>query len=81
MESKRVMTLSLALSFIAACSSPEPPPPPKKTVFDPMTQQIQRAKEVQGTVDAQADATRQAVDAQIHPYPVAIGKTKLRPGL
>ena len=41
----------------------EPPPPPK-TVFDPLTQQIDHAREVQKTVDENAEKTRQAVDAQ-----------------
>jgi len=62
MSYKMVMTLALSVSFIDACSSQSEPP--KKTVFDPMTQQVQRAKDVQGTADAQADATRKAVDAQ-----------------
>ena len=61
-------TMPLLISFIAACSSgqtPEPPPPPPaKTVFDPLTQQMQRAKDVQKTVDQNTDATRKAVDNQ-----------------
>jgi hypothetical protein len=61
MSYRMVMTLAVSVSF-SACSSP--PEPPKKTVFDPMTQQIQKAKDVQGTADAQADSTRKAVDAQ-----------------
>jgi hypothetical protein len=44
-----------------ACSEP---PPPKKTVFDPMTQQLERARAVQNTVDQNTDQTRKAVDAQ-----------------
>ncbi|HEY2395438.1 MAG TPA: hypothetical protein VGH81_05560 [Rudaea sp.] len=45
---------------LAACSSskapPEtaaPPPPPQKTVFDTQFQALQRAKDVQKTVDRQ----------------------------
>lgn len=58
-------TVVLAVSFTAGCRNPEPPPPPPaKNVFDPMTQQIDRAKAVQGTVDANADDTRKAVDGQ-----------------
>jgi hypothetical protein len=61
----KVSTLSLSVLFISSCSAPDPPPPlPKKTVFDPMTQQLKRAHDVQNTVDANADATRKAVDAQ-----------------
>ena len=57
------LTLPLAVLFILSCSSPDPPPP-KKTVFDPLTSQVDRAKEVQGTVDAQAENAKKAVDAQ-----------------
>ncbi len=53
----KVLTMSLSVLFIASCSAPDPPPP-KKTVFDPLTQQIDRARDVQKTVDANADATR-----------------------
>ena len=58
----RVLTMSLAVLFTVSCTAPEPPP--KKTVFDPLLQTEQRARDVQKTVDAQADATRKAVDAQ-----------------
>jgi hypothetical protein len=53
--------------FILGCSahqSPDSPPPPPKTVFDPLTQQIGRAKDVQNTVDANTENTRKAVDSQ-----------------
>lgn len=62
MSYRMVMTLALSVSFIGACSSQSEPP--KKTVLEPMTQQVQRAKEVQGIADAQAESTRKAVDAQ-----------------
>jgi hypothetical protein len=58
----KVTTMSLSVLFIVSCASPEPPP--QKTVFDPLLQTEQRARDVQKTVDAQADATRKAVDAQ-----------------
>jgi hypothetical protein len=51
-------TMALSVLFIAACSSPEPPPPPAKTVFDPLTRQVDRAREVQKTVDENAEETR-----------------------
>jgi hypothetical protein len=60
----RVLTTSLSVLFIMSCASPEPPP--KKTVFDPLLQAEQRARDVQKTVDANADATRKAVDTQEH---------------
>jgi PBP1b-binding outer membrane lipoprotein LpoB len=63
MRSIIVMTMSLSVLFITACAAPDPPPP-KKTVFDPLTQQVDRARDVQKTVDAHADAARKAVDAQ-----------------
>jgi hypothetical protein len=61
----KILTLSLAVSFTLSCASPEPPPP-KKTVFDPLLQAQARARGVQNTVDAQADAQRKATDAQEH---------------
>jgi len=62
MGSLKILTLSLSILFIVSCGAPEPPP--KKTVFDPLTQNLDRAREVQKTVDANADATRKAVDTQ-----------------
>jgi hypothetical protein len=58
----KVTTMSLSVLFIVSCASPEPPP--KTTVFDPLTQQLDRARDVQKTVNAQAEATSKAVDAQ-----------------
>jgi hypothetical protein len=60
-------TLSLVVLFIQGCSpgqSPDSPPPPAKTVFDPMTQPLNRAQGVQTTVDQGADKTRKAIDSQ-----------------
>jgi hypothetical protein len=62
-------TVTAVLLFTTACSSgqpPEatPPAPPAKTVFDPLTQQLDRARDVQNTVDANTEATRKAVDEQ-----------------
>ncbi|HLN48502.1 MAG TPA: hypothetical protein VK251_03250 [Steroidobacteraceae bacterium] len=63
--------LSLAAALLQGCSSGEPPaapsaaaPPPEKTVFDPLTQQLDRARDVQKTIDQGADKTRTAVDSQ-----------------
>ena len=62
-----VSAVSLAVMSILGCSShqsPDPPPPPPKTVFDPLTQQLDRAKAVQSTVDANTENMRKAVDSQ-----------------
>jgi hypothetical protein len=62
----KVLTIALSVLFIMSCSSgqtPEPPPP-AKTVFDPLTQQLDRARDVQNTVDQNADSTRKSVDNQ-----------------
>jgi hypothetical protein len=55
-------TSSLAVLFILGCAAPEPPP--KKTIFDPLLQQEQRARDVQNTVMDQAEAQRKAADKQ-----------------
>ena len=55
-------TMTLTILFTAACSAPEPPP--KKTVFDPLTQQMDKAREVQKTIDDAAEKTKKAVDEQ-----------------
>lgn len=56
-------TIAVSVLFIASCSSPAPPPP-SKTVFDPLTQQLDKAREVQKTVDEEAEKTRKAIDAE-----------------
>lgn len=65
-----VSTAALAVLFMSGCSAGKPPEPaataapPPPTVFDPLTQNIQKAKDVQKAVDANTDATRRAVDQQ-----------------
>ena len=60
-----VGTLALAGMCLTGCSSQAPePPPPAKTVFDPLTSQVDRVRQVQQTVDANADSTRKALDNQ-----------------
>jgi len=61
MDVLRISTVCLAVSFIMGCADP---PPPKKTVFDPLLQQEERARAAQQAVDQNADATRKAVEAQ-----------------
>jgi hypothetical protein len=55
------------IAATAGCSQQTPPapavpPPPAETVFDPLTRDLDRAKQVQKSVDQQADQTRQAVE-------------------
>ena len=57
------MTMPLGVMFIVSCSGSQPPPP-AKTVFDPLTQELDRAREVQKTVDENAAKTRQAIENQ-----------------
>jgi hypothetical protein len=62
--------LAATVLALAACSSskaPPPPPPaptpPEKTVFDTQLKALQRAKDVQKTVDQQkADADKKLQD-------------------
>lgn len=58
----KISTVALAVLFTVSCSSSEPPP--KKTVFDPLTHQLDRARDVQKTIDDSAAKTRSAVEAQ-----------------
>jgi hypothetical protein len=65
----QISSVSLAVLFILGCApkqSVDPPPPPAKTVFDPLTQQLGKARDVQQAVDANAENTRKAVEAQEH---------------
>ena len=57
------MTMTLVVMFIVSCSASQPPPP-AKTVFDPVTQELDRAREVQKTVDENAAKTRRAIENQ-----------------
>ncbi len=71
----RTTTVWLMVSFIQACSSshdatqasksppaPATSSPPHKTVFDPLTGTLGKARAVQGSVDENAERTRRAVD-------------------
>lgn len=73
----RVTTLWLAISFIQACSSspdevsgkpaastPAAGASHQKTVFDPLTSTLDRARSVQGTIDDSAERTRKAADQE-----------------
>jgi len=61
----KVSTVWLALMFIHGCyGQPPDAPPPPKTVLDPLTQQLDRARDVQKTVNQRAEDTRKAADSQ-----------------
>jgi hypothetical protein len=62
----RLSTLWLPILFIQGCSPSQPPDttPPTKTVFDPLTQQMDKARGVQQTVDEKAEDTRKTIDSQ-----------------
>jgi len=58
--------LALPLALLIGCSSGQDaaPKPPQKTIFDPLTSQEQRARDVQKTLDQSEAAQRQALAAQ-----------------
>lgn len=59
--------LSMPLFFAGCTSGQEPEPvPPTKNVFDPLTQTVERAQQVQSTVDQSAESARKALEAQEH---------------
>ncbi len=64
----RSSTLWLGILFIQACSSsaqpPDPRAPPAKTVFDPLTSDLEKARSVQQTVDRNTEETKNAADAR-----------------
>jgi len=59
----KVLTISASVLFITKLRVSRPAAA-KKTVFDPLLQAEQRARDVQKTVDQNADSTRKAVDTQ-----------------
>ena len=60
----KLLTAALAVLFIQSCSGQHDSPPPTQTIFDPLTQQLNHARDVQKTVDRSADAARKAADSQ-----------------
>ena len=65
MATVKYVTMALTVLFIVGCSAPPEPPPPKtKTVFDPLTSQLDHARDVQKTIDESAKRNREAVDKQ-----------------
>ena len=72
MNLSRLLPLACAC-LLAACSSNKapppsttaaPPPPPDKTVFDTQLKALQKAKDVQKTVDQQKAATDKQLQDQ-----------------
>jgi hypothetical protein len=61
-----VWCVALQACLCAGCSTgPDAPPkPPEKNVFDPLVQQEQRARDVQKTIDENAERERKAAAAQ-----------------
>ncbi len=62
----KLSTAAIVFSFLLGCSShdsPEPAPP-RKTVFDPLTQDLDRARAAQQSVDQGAARERAAIDAE-----------------
>jgi hypothetical protein len=73
MKALKSWRVPVTVCILAGCSSgsgkppADAPPaaaPPSPTVFDPLTHNLDRAKDVQNTVDQAAARDRQAVDAQ-----------------
>ena len=66
MGANSLWKMLLPVCLLMGCGSPESPERklPEKTVFDPLVKQEQRARDVQKTVDENAERTRKAVDAQ-----------------
>jgi hypothetical protein len=62
------LPLLLGILALGACSSKPPEPvakaPPVATPFDAMRAEEQRAKDVQKTVDRQAEEQRRQIEAQ-----------------
>jgi hypothetical protein len=65
MHELKLSTMALSVLFIMGCSREQTPePPPAKTVFDPLVQSEERAREVQKTVDQNSESTRKAIENQ-----------------
>lgn len=62
----RRFAVCTVLGMLAGCGSSEPPPPappPKKTVFDPMTRQVDEARHLAETLPGERkDTLDKAID-------------------
>lgn len=58
----RISLCVVIISFLSACGKPNDPPPIK--IMETQRQQLQKAKDVEKSVQKAADAQRQEIDAQ-----------------
>ena len=58
----RISLFVVIFSLLTACGKPNDPPPVK--IMEAQRQQLQKAKDVEKTVQKAADAQRQEIDAQ-----------------
>lgn len=58
----RISLCLLIISFLSACGKPDDPPPVK--IMESQRQQMQKAKDVEKSVQKAADTQRQEIDAQ-----------------
>jgi predicted lipoprotein len=68
MNLRQTSVLAMLAVALVACGSPPPPAEParpvkQETVFDPLTNTLDRAKGVQQTVDEQAAEQRRRLEA------------------
>jgi hypothetical protein len=62
--SMRLLPALLLWSCSPRTPPPTPtPPPPQKNIFEPLTRDLDRARDVQNSVDQHAAATRDSVDS------------------
>lgn len=54
----------LSVLLVAGCDSTESPKPPGERMFDSQRQALEKAQEVEGIVQQQADRQRQQIDRE-----------------
>jgi hypothetical protein len=57
------ISMRLLPALLLWSCSPRTPPPPQKNIFEPLTRDLDRARDVQNSVDQHAAATRDSVDS------------------
>ena len=58
----RILLCIVLISLLSACGKPDDPPPIK--IMETQRQQLQKAKDVERSVQQAADIQRQEIDAQ-----------------